>query len=237
MKSAKLKPKKSWLVKGSLILVCILVVIYWRSELAVFLATIGDRDALVEFLQQFGVLGPAVLSFILGLQVFLAVIPGHAFIVAGGYIYGLVMGTLITQISTVVASQLAFILTRRYGRPLVDRMAPESVIDHWNKLAQKQGGMFFFFAFILPIFPNDLMCFVAGLSTVSARKFFLANFFGRLPVAIFVTLIGSHGFELPLYFWALIVLVVIMSCFLWTKFSTSVEARFPKKMSTSKSVC
>jgi uncharacterized membrane protein YdjX (TVP38/TMEM64 family) len=201
------------------------------------LSMIGDRDAIVELLQGYGLWGPLVLSIILGLQVFLAVIPGHAFMVAGGYVYGLLVGAAITQVSTVIASQLAFLLARSYGRPLVDRMAPANVIDHWNALAQKQGGLFFFFSFILPIFPNDLMCFIAGLSAISPRKFFLANLLGRLPCAIFVTLIGSHGFELPLYFWVLIILVIVVMCLIWKKVSNQIQTHFFRPVSPSECAC
>jgi uncharacterized membrane protein YdjX (TVP38/TMEM64 family) len=154
--------------------------------------------------------------------------------VAGGYIYGLVLGVAITQISTVIASQFAFLLSRRYGRPLVDRIAPSRVITHWNQLAESRGVLFFFFSFILPIFPNDLMCFIAGLSTIKPRGFFLANFFGRLPCAVYVTLIGSHGVELPLYFWVLIVLAIIGLCLLWKFYSSFIEERFLHKMATSR---
>jgi uncharacterized membrane protein YdjX (TVP38/TMEM64 family) len=219
------------------VLLGLIAILHWRVQLLEIFSMIGDRDAIVEFLQGYGVLGPVVLFFILGLQVFLAVIPGHAFIVAGGYIYGLAIGATITQISTVIASQLAFLLARRYGRPLVDRMAPPHVIDHWNEMARTQGGLFFFFSFILPIFPNDLMCFIAGLSGISSRKFFLANLFGRLPCAIFVTLIGSHGFELPLYFWILIILVIIVLCLVWKKISTRIEARFFEEAPSASCVC
>jgi uncharacterized membrane protein YdjX (TVP38/TMEM64 family) len=226
---------KRW-IKAAILPLLLLLVIYWRVEIVEILSMIGDRDGIVNFIAGYGVLGPVVLSVILALQVFLAVIPGHAFMVAGGYIYGLVIGAAITQISTVIASQLAFLLSRRYGRPLVDRIAPESCINHWNKLAERQGGLFFFFSFILPIFPNDLMCFIAGLSTIKPRKFLLANFFGRLPCAIFVTLIGSHGFQLPLYFWILIVLAIIVLCLLWKKCSCSVEERFLPKMAASRCI-
>lgn len=225
--------KNHW-KKVAFVFIGFIAVLYWWEQLLDMLSMIGDRDAIVAFLNQFGFLGPIVLSSILGLQVFLAVIPGHAFMVAGGYVYGLVVGALITQTSTVIASQLAFLLSRRYGRPLVDRIAPANVIDHWNKLAERQGGLFFFFSFILPIFPNDLMCFIAGLSVIKPRKFFLANFFGRLPCAIFVTLVGSHGFELPLYFWALIVLAIIGLCLIWKNYSAVVEKRILKNKSTSR---
>lgn len=233
MNSTVWKVYKNHWKKAVFVILSFVAALYWHEQLLEIISLIGDRDAIVDFLNQFGFLGPIILSIILGLQVFLAVIPGHAFMVAGGYVYGLVVGALITQISTVIASQLAYLLSRRYGRPLVNRMAPANVIDHWNKLAERQGGLFFFFSFILPIFPNDLMCFIAGLSAIKPRKFLLANFFGRLPCAIFVTLIGSHGFELPLYFWVLIVLALIGLCLIWRNYSAVVEKRILKNNSES----
>ena len=90
-----------------------------------------------------------VLFAILVFQVFLAAIPGHAFIVAGGYVYGLVIGSLITFSSTVLASQLAFLLTRRMGQSLVDRLAPRRVIDYWRRIAENQDAVFFLFLICL----------------------------------------------------------------------------------------
>jgi uncharacterized membrane protein YdjX (TVP38/TMEM64 family) len=226
MHTQNLNVNKSRILK-SLFIAAVLVCIWiWRTPLGELFNMIGDREAIVAYLQQYQGWGPLVLSLILGSQVFLAVIPGHAFMVAGGYIYGFLAGTLITQISTVIASQLAYLLARKAGRPFVNRMAPANVIDKWNKLAEKQGVLFFFFAFILPIFPNDLMCFIAGLSSIEPKKFFVANFFGRLPCAIFITLIGSHGVEMPLYFWILIILVMIGLCVSWKRISKLLEHRF-----------
>jgi len=236
MNISKIYIRKSWLLKGGLSIIALLVIGYWRSDLVEFFALIGNREVIIEYLNQYGPLGPVVLFVVLSLQVFFAILPGHAFIVAGGYVFGLVVGAAITQISTVMASQLAFLLTRRWGRPLVDRMAPEHVVDHWNRLAEKQGGLFFFFSFVLPIFPNDLMSFVAGLSSISPRKFFVANFCGRLPCAIFVTLIGSHGFELPLWFWIVILLLLLGVSILWKQFSTRFEHQFLTDMTPVKCV-
>lgn len=233
MNMSNLKANKSRGIKVAFALIGLSAIVLWRVQIIEIVSLIGDREAIVNLLQPFGILGPLVLFVILVLQVFLAVIPGHAFIVAGGYIYGLFVGALITQVSTVLASQLAFLLVRQFGRPFVDRMAPAQIVDHWNRLAEKQGGWFFFFAFILPIFPNDLMAFIAGLSSISPKKFFVANFFGRLPCAIFVTLIGSHGFEMPLYFWVVMVLVILGLCIFWKYFSNQIENRFFNKISSA----
>lgn len=226
MKIKEFFTQKSRVLNLVIVAIALAAVWYWRAEIGTLATMIGDRDAIVAYLEQYSGWGPVILSLILGAQVFLAVIPGHAFMVAGGYVYGFVVGVLITQTSTVIASQLAYLLARKAGRPFVNRMAPTDVIDKWNKLAERQGGMFFFFSFILPIFPNDLMCFIAGLSSIKPKKFFVANFFGRLPCAIFVTLIGSHGFEMPLYFWIVIVLLLVILSAAWKPLSAQLEKRF-----------
>jgi len=226
MNTKKLYAKKSLIVKILCGIVALIGIWYWRAPLGEMLTMIGDREEIVAYLEQYNAWGPLVLSVILCAQVFLAVIPGHAFMVAGGYIYGFVIGVLITQTSTVIASQLAYLLARKAGRPFVERMAPANVIDKWNKLAERQGVLFFFFSFILPIFPNDLMCFIAGLSSIKPKNFFIANFLGRLPCAVFITLIGSHGVEMPIQFWAVIILFVLGLCVSWKQISKKLDGQF-----------
>ena len=237
MNISKMKASKKQWIQIAIIFIGSLAIFYWKEQISEIISLLGNRDAIVAFLEPYGVLGPLVLFVVLMMQVFLAVIPGHAFIVAGGYIYGLFWGTVLTQLSTVIASQLAFILVRRYGRPFVDRIAPKQIVDQWNLVADKQGALFYFFGFILPIFPNDLMAFIAGLSSISPKDFLIANFFGRLPVAILITLIGSHGFEMPIHFWVLMVLLVLGLSFGWKYISPLVEKRLFSKTSPTKCVC
>jgi uncharacterized membrane protein YdjX (TVP38/TMEM64 family) len=172
-----------------------------RGPLGSFLGWIGDRQAVIESMQQFGAWGPGLLSLLLVLQVFLAVIPGHALVVAGGYVYGFRLGLLIALASTVLASQVAFLIARQLGRPAVDRLASPAAIQRWEHVAARQGPLFFFFTFVLPFFPSDLMCYVAGLGLISASRFFLANLLGRLVVAAPLAFIGDRGLQVPLAWW------------------------------------
>lgn len=176
----------------------------YRQPLEELLQIIQDQEAVSTYLQGYGVLGPLVLFFLLITQVFVAVIPGHALMVTAGYVYGL-LGLLVTTASTVLGSQLAFLIARRYGRSLIYRLASPQVIERWDRVARHQGILFYFFSFVLPIFPSDLMCYVAGLSTISSRRFFVANLLGRTCCAVFITLIGIYGMRPPLEFWVVTV--------------------------------
>ena len=181
-----------------------LVVIY-RQPLADYLRVITDQQAVSAYLQGYGSLGPIVLFILLVAQVFVAVIPGHALMVTAGYVYGTV-GLCVVIASTIVGSQIAFLIARRYGRGFIYKVASPEIIERWDGIARHQGILFYFFSFVLPIFPSDLMCYVAGLSTISARRFFIANILGRTCCAVFVTLIGIYGMHPPVWFWIVAIL-------------------------------
>lgn len=176
-----------------------LLVIY-RQPLAEFLNVITDQQAVSAYLQSYGPLGPIVLFILLVAQVFVAVIPGHALMVTAGYVYG-PLGLCVVIASTILGSQVAFIIARRYGRDFIYKVASPEIMQRWDGIARQQGILFYFFSFVLPIFPSDLMCYVAGLSTISGRRFLVANILGRTCCAVFVTLIGIYGMHPPVWFW------------------------------------
>jgi uncharacterized membrane protein YdjX (TVP38/TMEM64 family) len=171
---------------------------------------ISDQDAFGAYLQSFGVWGPLVLWIAQLLQVFIAFIPGHVVLIAAGYVYGFGLGLLFNISFTVAASQLAYLFARWAGRPLVYRLADRETVDYWERVANQKGVLFFTIAFLLPIFPSDAMNFVAGLSGIDSRRFLVANFLGRLPSAVMLTLIGAYGLEFSNSIWGLIILAFVL---------------------------
>lgn len=176
----------------------------FRAQLYIFSDLIVNQEAITDYILQLGVWGPWALFGLLVLQVFAALIPGHVLMIAGGYAYEFWPSFLISLSSTVLGSQIAFLIARRWGRALVHRLASKSVIERWDGLADRQGALFYFFSFVLPIFPSDLMTYVAGLGTISPRRFFVANICGRLVAASVLTLIGARGSNMPIIFWVAI---------------------------------
>ena len=178
------------------------LLIFWFFEPIIdILRIIGDREAVAAYLDQFGVLAPLLLGIILLLQVIVAAIPGHALMVGGGYVFGFVPAFCISLLTTVLGSQIGFMLARRAGRPLVEKLAPVEALDKWYDVSAKKGLLFFMFAFMLPIFPADVMNYIAGLSSLSAKRFFCANLIGRMPGVLLMTAVGAYGFQLSLNAW------------------------------------
>ena len=180
------------------------VIVFYRQPISNLLHIIGDQEAVSAYLQGYGVWGPAILFLLMVAQVFVAVIPGHALMVTAGYVYGMT-GLAVIILSTILGSQIAFFIARQYGRDLIFKLTSPQIIERWDNMARNQGVMFYFFSFVLPIFPSDLMCYVAGLGKISARHFLAANMLGRTVVAIGITVIGIYGLHPPLAFWLIFI--------------------------------
>jgi len=193
------------------ILIAILVALWLaREPLLDLVALLADQQAVAAYIQSWGVWGPLVFILIHLLQIIIAVLPGQFVLIAGGYVFGFTGGLLLNLVTVIAGSQLAFALARVGGRPLVKRLVPAGTLDRWDGIAERHGVVFLISGFLLPvIFPADVMNYVAGLSSMSAGRFFLASFLGRLPSLILMTLIGSHGLELSLEAWIIIALVII----------------------------
>jgi uncharacterized membrane protein YdjX (TVP38/TMEM64 family) len=197
-----------------------------RQPLAAMLDLLKDRDALIGLVQGLGAWGPLMLGLTIALQVTFAVLPGHVLMLAGGYLYGFVPGFLITWVSTVAASQVNFMLARRYGRPLVYKMAPRRLVDRWEAAAQDKGFVFFLMTLVLPIFPSDLMCYVAGFSKISHRGFWAANLLGHLPCAVGMSLVGSGLLVVAPGGWLWAIGLCIVALVVWRRYGQAVEQRF-----------
>lgn len=202
-------------IRKGFVLVSLLVIWVYRVPLWNVISMISDPKTIISYLQQFESFGLVVLSMLMLAQVFLALIPGQALVIASGYLYGASMTIAVVATTTILGSQLAFWLARRYGRPLIDKLASTKVIDHWDRLAGNCGPGFFFLTFLLPVYPSDMMCYVAGLGKVSPKGFFVANFSGRLLGTIVFTLFGAFGFHPPLWFWIAVVVGLTAILFSW----------------------
>jgi uncharacterized membrane protein YdjX (TVP38/TMEM64 family) len=155
------------------------------------------------------------LVLLLILQVFLAFIPGQALMIACGFLYGFWGGLLITWTSLVAGGHAAFLLARHHGRPFAARwVAPETLV-RWDGAAQGQGIGFFALSLVLPIFPNDAMCYVAGLGKISPRRFLFANVLGRGIACLLASMVGAYGSHIPVWGWALGAGIILTACISW----------------------
>ena len=197
-------PVPTWL-KVTLILGLVLSILWLgHRQLFELLAFFRDRAAVEAYLEGVGLWGPLLYLALLGLQVLTVVLPGHILMLTAGYLYGFAGGLSLNIIGTVGASQLAFMLSRRAGNPLVQRLVPPALFERWSNLVQGQGFFFYLLCFLFPIIPGNVTNYLGGLSSISFWLFFLASLLGRLPGLIIITFLGAYGVDLTWQQWLFI---------------------------------
>ena len=130
-------------------------------------------DSFREYIVSFGIWGPLILCLIQLLQVVLPVLPGFMGCVVGAALFGAAGGFWINYIGISAGSIAAFWLAKRYGIRLVSKMVPmkkyEKVIERINR--SKSYTVLLFLAILLPLAPDDFLCYFSGLIDMSAKKF------------------------------------------------------------------
>lgn len=179
------------------VLVVLVLLWFYRDLLQHTFAWFGDREEVIHTMQNAGIRGPAILGILFVLQVFLAFIPGQALMVASGFLYGFWGGFLISWLSLVLGGELAFILARHYGWNFAEKWISSSILERWDQAAKGQGIAFFAITLVMPLLPNDAMCYVAGLGRISRLRFSIANFVGRGIACTITSALGAFGGTFP----------------------------------------
>lgn len=165
---------------------------------------LADRTAVQAWVTGFGPWGPAATILLNIAQVILAPIPGQAVGLVNGYLYGVWWGTLYSLIGVEMGTALAMWLARRFGRPLVEKLVGAAQLRRWDRIARQQGAVFFFLVFVFPFLPDDVICFVIGLSPLSLPYMLLLAAVGRTPGLLFTCWVGANATPWPWWGWLLL---------------------------------
>lgn len=207
--------KNNILFKFIVIAASLILTWVFRNNLVEMWAWFSSMDAVTKSMQDAGLWGPSVLFVLFVLQVFLAFIPGQALMVACGYLYGFWGGFLLSWLSLVIGGELAYLLARKYGRVFAERWIAPDVLSRWDEASLGQGIGFFSIMLVMPLVPNDAMCYVAGLGKITHRKFVVANLLGRGMACVLTSAAGALGGNLPWQGWAIIITAFVLIGILW----------------------
>lgn len=184
--------KTKTLFKVTTILVTILLILFiiYGLQLGIF----RDKNMLVAKIQTYGVLGPLFFIALQVFQVVFPVIPGGASCLAGVLAFGPIAGFLYNYIGLVFGSIAAFYLSRTLGMKIVQAFFEQETIDKY--LAYVKTNTFkwiFFWGILVPGLPDDLLCYVAGLSNMKFPTFLWIILVGKplslLGYSIFIHLL------------------------------------------------
>ncbi|MGE5603913.1 MAG: VTT domain-containing protein, partial [Nitrososphaerales archaeon] len=111
---------------------------------------------------------------------------------------------------------IAMLLARYAGRPVVERLVSPSLLARVDRFAAGKGLGFFFLFFLIPGLPDDLLCFVTGLTTLPLRIMLPMAAIARLPGLIAAVWLGASAERIPPGVWiALSILGGVILLLFW----------------------
>jgi uncharacterized membrane protein YdjX (TVP38/TMEM64 family) len=151
------------------------------------LSVFSSTEALAGLIGPYGYAGIIFTQFA---QVLIAPLPPVTPVVSG-MLYGVVVGTSLSFIGAALGSLVALLISRKYGRPAVKSFLSEEALNRFNGYTSAHGYLPFMVLFVFPGFPDDALCFIAGLTDLDWKKLFVIASFGRIPGIALLAMTGS----------------------------------------------
>src|SRR3989344_8478318 len=124
----KIAPKITWLLVTFLILILFTPLLF-LPQLKVYASPSFIRDL---------TLGWGLWSYLIYVLIFILSVPlplpSGPLALAGGYLFGIFWGSLLALLGLFVGSSISFIVARKFGQPLVEKLIDKHHIIHFNHL-------------------------------------------------------------------------------------------------------
>lgn len=183
--------------RRALLSVAAIVFLMAVGALAVVTAApwLGEPEAVRAYVASYGPWAPVAFMGLQVVQVVLAPIPGQLLGVAGGYLFGPLRGTVYSMVGVTIGSYVVIRGSRALGRPAVERWVDEDVRKRFEDRVRAGGVPVLFLLYLLPAFPDDALCAIAGLTPIRIRTLMVLVVVGRTPSFLLVAYAGSSFAE------------------------------------------
>ena len=152
-----------------------------------------DPALLDSWLSGFGLWAPAVYVglYALGTVVFA---PGSLFALAGGAMFGPVLGTFLNLTGATIGAAIALLIARYLAGDWVARKAGGR-LKRMIAGVENEGWRFVAFVRLVPVFPFNLANYAFGLTRIPLVSYVVTSFVAMAPGALAYTWLGYAGRE------------------------------------------
>lgn len=237
MKEMSKKKKIIRILAVTMIVVAVMVLSYFTLVWTGVWEDINSVDKIKNFILRLGFWGRFGFVMLQFLQVTFLPIPAAVSTVAGTMIFGPLQASLLSLSGILLGSAFAFLLGRNFGKKLIVFMVGEETCHKWTKVLT-DAKYAFFVMMLMPIFPDDILCLVAGVTDMT-WTFFAVTILLTRPIGIFMTCYLGSGDIIPfsgwgLAVWAVFGAFVVATVVLSLKYGSQIENFFRKKLKISK---
>ena len=200
-----------------------------------FFNVIKDENSLQQYLEEKGAWMPIVYILLQYLQVIILPIPGMVSTLAGVALFGPFQTLVYSFVGIMLGSLTAFFIGRKVGYKAVSWIVGADTLKKWQKKLRGKDNLLLTLMFLLPLFPDDALCFIAGLSSMTTRYFLLLLTVSRfLAIALTCYSIDFIPFNTwwGLLIWGIFFAVVLISFWLVCKNLDKIQQWLSKRFKT-----
>jgi len=195
-------------------------------------------NGLVKIIGDTGAWGMVVYVLIQVLQVVILPLPAVVCYVPGAIIWGAPMATLLASVGVIIGSVISYFIGRIWGKKAVIWIAGKETTEKYSAYFGKRGKGIFVIMQILPFFPDDILCMIAGLTSMNFVYFLVVMCTVRPAIISVYCFLGS-GDIIPfsgwgIYVWIAIFVVCIALAVISFKYQDKFESWLISKFSRKK---
>ena len=167
-------------------MVCVLLALWgWQA------GVLTSQERLEAVVKSCGAAGALLFTVFQAVQVVVPILPGGLGCLAGVLLFGPVMGFVYNYVGICAGSLMAFAVARSCGKPLLGLLFSQRTIDKYSRWAEEQDrfARLFALAIFLPVAPDDFLCYLAGTTDMSWRRYTAIILLGK-PFAISLYSLG-----------------------------------------------
>lgn len=150
-------------------------------------------EALQTYIAGFGIMGGMVFTLFQAIQVVIPILPGGLGCLGGVLLFGPWLGFLYNYVGICVGSLAAFFIARNFGKPILYTMFKEKTITRYETWTGNDSRFtkWFAAAIFFPVAPDDMLCYLAGTTQMSWKKFTTVILLGK-PASIALYSLGLN---------------------------------------------
>jgi uncharacterized membrane protein YdjX (TVP38/TMEM64 family) len=214
--------------------VAIVTICFYFLSKSGFLDRIDSVEDFRKYISSFGSWTIIVYVFAQMLQVAVLPVPAFIFVGAGVLMYGPFLASVLSCIGIIAGSIIAFFIGRIFGYKVVKWLVGQNNLDKCLKFIKGKDKVIFTAMFLFPFFPDDVLCFVAGITTMSPLFFIVMISIVRL-ITVFLSCYSMNNSLIPyntwwgILLWALFFIITLLIVILIFKKGDKIQKLFKRK--------
>ena len=198
------------LLLTGIVLAAVILLVLYIMQVTGAMEYIDSVEELRTIIESAGSWWAPVLFILLQiLQVCLLPIPGILTVGAGVLVFEPWLACLYSYIGILIGSMISFWIGRVLGYRVAAWIAGKDTLDRWLQKIKGRDRMLLTAMFILPLFPDDVLCIVSGLTTMTWRYFIIMQLIAR-AISVISTVFSLNGDIIPYdQLWGIIVWISI----------------------------